>query len=453
MLLCTDTIGMKTTTLRRPEKFVMYSIVGPKSTKTRKGEPIRYWEVLYRIDERRYRKRFTTQHGGKAAALKFEAGIVAGWNDSTALWDDDTHRWVTKRGLLVGHWLLDYWTLKSVDWSPGSKPGAKTGLVRAFFAFSDGQADPEVVAELDMFLSGQVTQPGEQLEEYINQYSFELADVTADMCQKLLLTHLTANKNTQKSWTNILVGAWELARKRGHIDTNPWDAVVWQKKTKQVTKCEQVLSPTQIWELADVCGEKKIDYKIMVLVMGLCGLRFGEARALTVDCVNEEGTWLTFSQTARNVSSKWLTTEDNVLTGPLKGRQHGEARRVPVPANLTPALQAHVVERRKIGRCNALLFTGRTGKIINSGSFGENVWAPAVKRLYTGTDFELLRKHDLRHAACSAWLSAGVPLKIAQSWSGHKSLNVFLNVYQGVVAGQEDTGVARLNSWTEEQNR
>lgn len=57
-----------------------------------------------------------------------------------------------------------------------------------------------------------------------------------------------------------------------------------------------------------------------------------------------------------------------------------------------------------------------------------------------------LRRHDLRHAACSMWLRAGVDVAICQRWSGHAQLNVFLDVYQRVIPGQLEAGAARLDA-------
>lgn len=42
-----------------------------------------------------------------------------------------------------------------------------------------------------------------------------------------------------------------------------------------------------------------------------------------------------------------------------------------------------------------------------------------------------LRRHDLRHAAGSWWLREGVDAVVCQRWSGHKTLSVFLDIYQG----------------------
>ena len=55
-----------------------------------------------------------------------------------------------------------------------------------------------------------------------------------------------------------------------------------------------------------------------------------------------------------------------------------------------------------------------------------------------------LRRHDLRHAACSWWLREGVDAVVCQRWSGHETLSVFLDIYQGVAPGREDDGVRKL---------
>jgi integrase len=55
-----------------------------------------------------------------------------------------------------------------------------------------------------------------------------------------------------------------------------------------------------------------------------------------------------------------------------------------------------------------------------------------------------LRRHDLRHSACSLWLRAGVDVTVCQRWSGHKRLSVFLDIYQGLIPGREESGVALL---------
>jgi integrase len=53
------------------------------------------------------------------------------------------------------------------------------------------------------------------------------------------------------------------------------------------------------------------------------------------------------------------------------------------------------------------------------------------------------RPYDLRHAAVSTWLNAGVtPAQVAE-WAGH-TVDVLLRVYAKCIAGQQDEAKRRI---------
>jgi integrase len=54
------------------------------------------------------------------------------------------------------------------------------------------------------------------------------------------------------------------------------------------------------------------------------------------------------------------------------------------------------------------------------------------------------RPYDLRHAAVSTWLNAGVPPTQVAKWAGH-SVTVLLQIYAKCLAGQE----AIAQTWIE----
>ena len=53
------------------------------------------------------------------------------------------------------------------------------------------------------------------------------------------------------------------------------------------------------------------------------------------------------------------------------------------------------------------------------------------------------RPYDLRHAAVSLWLNAGVPATQVAEWAGH-SVNVLLRVYASCIVGQDDAARQRI---------
>jgi integrase len=81
-------------------------------------------------------------------------------------------------------------------------------------------------------------------------------------------------------------------------------------------------------------------YRAMVVLSATCGLRYGEAlglqrQDLTLDAQLPH---LTLRRTIVEVPN----TEPTV--GPLKAREEGETRTVPVPSGLVPILQKHLTQ-------------------------------------------------------------------------------------------------------------
>jgi len=57
------------------------------------------------------------------------------------------------------------------------------------------------------------------------------------------------------------------------------------------------------------------------------------------------------------------------------------------------------------------------------------------------------RPYDLRHAAVSTWLNAGVPAPQVAEWAGH-SVDVLLRVYAKCISGQQHEAKRRIEEAT-----
>jgi integrase len=55
------------------------------------------------------------------------------------------------------------------------------------------------------------------------------------------------------------------------------------------------------------------------------------------------------------------------------------------------------------------------------------------------------RPYDLRHAAVSTWLNAGVPATQVAEWAGH-SVAVLLQIYAKCLAGQYELARKRIEA-------
>jgi integrase len=103
-----------------------------------------------------------------------------------------------------------------------------------------------------------------------------------------------------------------------------------------------------------------------------------------------------------------------------------------------------------------------TSAPASAAGTGEGRWGPgrggrvgsglpqARADAFTGAETASLlarRPYDLRHAAVSTWLNAGVPAPQVAEWAGH-SVSVLLRVYAKCVTGQQEDAKRRIEAAT-----
>ena len=181
------------------------------------------------------------------------------------------------------------------------------------------------------------------------------------------------------------------------------------------------------------------------------GLRPGEAQQLRRDdCVLPAEGWgellLTGSRTevsGRHYAPRGARHHER----PLKRRSAEEVRLVPIPPVLVAILRQHLDE----------FGTASDGRLFFGVERGENVPASVYTRIWQQARTIGLapaqarsplarRPYDLRHAALSSWLAAGVPPTDVAERAGN-SVKVLLTVYAKCLDGQRSTyndRIARL---------
>jgi integrase len=254
---------------------------------------------------------------------------------------------------------------------------------------------------------------------------------------------------------------------------NPWPKVKLRTKGKGAHRSatagprpvdpEVVLAPTGVWWLAAACahyGSWGPSVAAYVLLMGICGLRPSEAVGVRIEDLDLPPSgpgWVTVRRSKREVGEQWLDPDEDPVWGPLKDRDLTDSRRAPIPGALVTYLRDVHIPRDCNNRRRGLLLEHR-GQPYHLGQFAYHVWSPA-RAAVLPLDPDLppndphqprlsrLRRHDLRHAACSMWLNTpNVDVKIAQRWSGHQTLSVFLDIYQGVMPGREQDGAEAVHA-------
>jgi integrase len=185
------------------------------------------------------------------------------------------------------------------------------------------------------------------------------------------------------------------------------------------------LTAEEILALAKVIDPR---YRLMVLLGGFGGLRFGEVAALRASSLGPRARTVTVRETVTHVSGE-------LETGPPKTR--ASIRTVALPNFVADEL----VEHAKSLRNTELLFTAPNGGIISPNNWRGRVWNPAVEALgLDGVTF-----HALRHSQGALLVEQGEhPLVIARRL-GHTSVKTVLDVYGHLFDGIDQEAANRLD--------
>ena len=188
---------------------------------------------------------------------------------------------------------------------------------------------------------------------------------------------------------------------------------------------KRFLSLEELRTLADCAGDEG---RLVVLVLGLTGLRFGELAALRARRVDLLRRRIEVAESASEVSGA-------LVFGDPKTHQR---RSVPVPRSLVDDLAAVLAGKGP----DDLVFTTPSGTPLRLMNWRHRVFDPAVQAAGVGP----LTPHELRHTAASLAVAAGANVKGVQRMLGHASAAMTLDVYAGLFDDELDGVADRLDS-------
>jgi hypothetical protein len=339
---------------------------------------------------------------------------------------------------------------------------------------------------LDAYLQWQMLPPKgdvpvppqhEDAATWVRQFSLPVRDVDAAMWQTYVdrwkINTRSGRPLAQSSLTRHLADVrqmWSWVCANNEI-TDPWPLLKTHirssaggPKGSMVRPVDRtiVLAPNHVRELAEVCGEGSFGRlaEVYVLLLGIAGGRPGESAGVETQDLELTGDDcnVKFRRISRRgIDQSFLDPDDDVIWGPLKGRQIEDSRRVAIPLTDAARIRSALAAEQVTGP----LFDG-----WDRDKFCRDVWdhakAELAERIAHRADtgdvdrrdadalrsaLRRLRLHDLRHSACSMWLNTpGIEVKMACEWSGHKRLGVFLEIYQGLMPGATSSASAKLNA-------
>ena len=241
--------------------------------------------------------------------------------------------------------------------------------------------------------------------------------------------------------------------------SNPLNRLSWTPpKVSEVVDHRVVANPRQARELLTAVtyvgqqrrGPHARGQRLMAFYacMYYAALRPAEVTGLRrQDCHLPKTGWghLTLEKSRPEVNRRWTDTGSAHGERGLKHRAAADTRRVPIPPALVTILRAHT---GTFGVApDGRIFSSDRGHPIASTAISD-VWAEARTLALTPAQVASPlagRPYDLRHAAVSLWLNAGVPATDVAERAGH-SVEVLLRVYAKCLDDGEDIANIRIDA-------
>lgn len=166
------------------------------------------------------------------------------------------------------------------------------------------------------------------------------------------------------------------------------------------------LNLEELLQLAQNVGK----YKSLILVMGLSGLRWGEAIALRPDDINLNKKLLIVTRSISELKGKFTIQDTKTHI----------ARSLIMPDILVEEFKKLIEQLNS----DDLLFT-KNGNFLPNSHFRKVIYDPAVKSL----GLPPITIHDLRHTAASIAIANGANILVLARILGHSTPTMTLNVY------------------------
>lgn len=236
---------------------------------------------------------------------------------------------------------------------------------------------------------------------------------------ELVKSGLSASR-TRQAYV-VLRGVLDTAVKSRKLAVNPAQRVDLPR-TPESTR--RFLTMSQLEQLADAAGE----YGVLVRVLGYCGLRWGEATALTVAKADLLRSRLVVDCALSDIAGV-------VTVGTTKSHK---SREVPVSRFLRDALAEHIAGKGP----GDLIFPAPRGGFLRNGNFRRGYFNRAAKQ----AGLQDLVPHELRHTAASLAIASGANIKVVQTMMGHASATMTWDRYGHLYDGDLDTVADRLDT-------
>jgi integrase len=228
--------------------------------------------------------------------------------------------------------------------------------------------------------------------------------------------------STVKSSCTVVRQVLKYAIKEKQITKSPWVGIDVENSKK--SKRARAFSVEELIAIAKKCGP----YELFVMVLGMCGLRIGEATAL-------RKRHLDFRKNEIIIEEAWKKTRTGKRQ--LGDPKNGESREVPIP----PRLRDDLLELANQLDDDDFLFKGTKGGALNADFFRKNWFVPALHSLGIRNG----GIHMLRHTCASLLIRLGTPITTVSQILGHSDVQITLKTYAHFYVEDSFTAMAKLS--------
>ena len=232
----------------------------------------------------------------------------------------------------------------------------------------------------------------------------------------------TQSVATARHALGVLRRVFDYAVRDGAIQRNPAAGI---RLSKVQGNDPRPLTHDELWRLAGKVDEARD--RLLVLVAGYCGLRWGELAALRWSDVDLR------SRTLRVVRAY----SEEAPRGELSPVKNHQARTVPVPEIVSGELAAYEGLQHRGG----LVFPSASGTPLRNRNWRRDVFDSAVEALGLN-----ITPHNLRDTAASLAIQAGASVVAVARLLGHESPATTLNHYAGLFPTDLDDIASRLDA-------
>ena len=278
----------------------------------------------------------------------------------------------------------------------------------------------------------------EMIERYPIGTQF-INEIRPEEIQEFMNDHKNLSNSTINKLYQMIGSTFKVAINKGYLMRDPMVNVLKPKSLKQDKKV-RALTIEEQQALTDYLlstPREKCKYKNVYLIQMFCGLRVGEALALTLKDIDLEH---------RKISVKKTLTKDErgrTIMGQSTKTYAGK-RIVPIPEFIMPSIIEQMqYANSQLNNDEKIIFKPNNKKYCDRETVNDYL-KDILKKEFDITD---ISTHSLRHTFGTRCVESGMQPVVVQRLMGHTDVSVTLNTYTSVYDKFKEQEIEKVNQY------